>query len=149
MLRSTGILCGTNMTQTEMYEIRTICKAIQKNIETDSPTSRMDRLTIKSKARTLLTKCVQRQEAKLPRCPDSSEDDSDPVATNGPAQLTELPCGNTNNAQRERRCPVTNMNAIFRCAECRPSVCEFCKEQERHTTGRRECSPETWDAFHC
>ena len=67
------------MTQKEMYDIRIICNAIQRNLEKTEQPKKMSHLTIRTRAETLLTKEKKKGTAAVTPLTTTSGEDSDPA----------------------------------------------------------------------
>jgi hypothetical protein len=154
MLRTTGTLCGTNMTQRNMYELRAVCNAIQRQLtRRSSKITRLELNEIVQQGSTLLKKARRKGTAPKPTEPASSEEETEPPNDRGQQDkqegdfLKEFPCGNRGTSKRRKTnsCPSQIMHATFRCTECAQVVCEICREDNRHGNETPHCSRKTWE----
>jgi hypothetical protein len=153
VLRSTGTLCGVNISQTNMYDLKVACNDVQRRLSDRGNRPRLDRKTITQKADKLLRKA--RKKGTAPQAPiqthsedeSQSPDDSPQSSVQAESRLQDLPCGNSPRygGNRKGGCPSTNMKATFRCSECRHPVCEMCREDDQHKDRTPHCRFDTWE----
>ena len=150
MLRSTGILCGTNIDQEDMYKIRVMCNDIQRLITDPEKDQRlMSEKAIKTKARRMLSEALESgtAERREGRTEPGTNESEQLARAREPNFLEETNCGNTGERNENEATRRTSKKAVatFRCRECRQEACGICREDERHHNKTSRCSPTTWD----